>query len=92
MSASNTLLTLKNTILDVIYDLTEQDIKDTQTLSDLNAGSIERTEILMVTARAIGLSIRSVTLREVAGLSLQSIADTFDSWLLDPSAINANGR
>ena len=80
MPAKNTLDVLIETIADVMYGLDESAISSSSTLAKLNAGSMERADILIEVSEKIGLTITAVKLREVAGLSLNDIAETFDQW------------
>lgn len=65
MTKDEVFALVKSRILDVLFDLPEDAIDRTQSLKDLGANSLDRSEIAMASMEALGLDF---PLRELAGV------------------------
>jgi hypothetical protein len=72
---------LIETTREVLFEANAEAIRADRTLKELEASSIERSEILTETLHKIGMRVPLVKLQEVAGMRLTEIAETFERWM-----------
>lgn len=71
---------LSKLCIDVLLDVDLAAVTPDATLDGLGINSIDRLEILVDTLDEIGLVQPVTRLKEVAGMSLLDISETFASW------------